>query len=368
MGASDGEGSERMPSVRRDPGTATIRDVARLAGVAVGTVSKVMNRPDRCRSESRARVLEAAARLNFNPNAMARRLSMGMSRMLAYCYGPGMSPLPTPFGSMLVRALVDEASNAGYNVVFIQASRGTGGRLKVPELVLSRGVDGLLLHGADRELIETLSSTKAPLVTIDGHGANPGVISVDNDDYGGTCLGVRHLASLGYTRIGFLGWPLKEGDEFARLTFEGFRDTMVAAGMEANLRYAILERDLGSMVVQALDLLQGSHPPEAFFCSGDEVACGLIGACLRKGITVPGDLAVVGMDDLDVSRYIIPSLTTVKIHAEDMARQAVRMLIEVVAGSYSGPAKVTWRNSMVVRESCRRVAAGAVGLGRNERL
>ncbi|MCX8068574.1 MAG: LacI family transcriptional regulator [Anaerolineae bacterium] len=337
------------------PDRPTSRDVARLAGVSRTTVSLVLNNvPDvHISPETRQRVLEAARQLNYYPDASARRLVSGKTRTIALVWhrGPDQT-YRDAFLPGLLQGVSRAAHHYGYYVLFRPIEPDEPDDAWV-ELARGRHTDGLILSGPRSDDIALLDLHREgfPLVL---HGQFPGadIPSVDVDNERGAMTALRHLLALGHRRIGMItNAPLAYTASHQRLT--GYRRALEEAGIafeEALVRYGNFDEESGRRAMESLLALE--ERPTAVFVASDMVAVGALRALREHGLRVPEDMALVGFDDIAVSRYLTPALTTVHVPAFGLGWSAAELLIRIVEGDIPNETQVRLETELVVRESC----------------
>ncbi len=336
----------RAPRRRRRPATVTIHDVAARAGVSVATVSRVLNRKTAVREETSRQVLEAARSLRYVPNIAARALSIRRSHTI----GIVLPEVHGEFFSEVIRGIDLAARRAGYHILVSGSHSDRDEMLAVLEAMRGR-VDGLVVMSPDvavTALREQFVSDQ-PLVLlnsmVDGHDG----ITIDN--YGGAQAIVRHLAELGHTRIAFVKGPEQNADATERL--RGYRHALRQTGAE---RSPDLEfgGDFSeeSGYAAGMQILATRPRPTAIFASNDAMAVGVLSAFSGSGFSVPGDLSVVGFDDIPIARYLAPPLTTVKVDMAELGRRAFELVFESIdGGAAHTPRHERIPTSLVVRQS-----------------
>ncbi|WP_432545834.1 LacI family DNA-binding transcriptional regulator [Kineococcus sp. SYSU DK004] len=304
-------------------------DVAREAGVAHVTVSRVLNAPDSVRPETRQRVLAAIDRLGYRRNDVARALKSGQTMTLGVVLaGAELFEL-----ARMLFGLETTASGAGYGISLARWQGTEQGALAdVIGRLTDRGADGVVAF-ADRPVAaEALDEVHVgvPLsVVMSGRLSNPAVSTVEIDQDLGARLATRHLLSLGHRHIAHLAGSSATFDAAARL--EGWRAEVLAAGLDAT---GVLHGDLSARSGYELGLrLARTRPrPTAVFAANDAMATGLLAACAEVGLRVPQDLSVVGFDDLSASAYLVPALTTVRQDHFELGRRAADVVLGLMAG------------------------------------
>ena len=315
----------------KDP--VTRNDVAEYAGVSTAVVSYVVNEgPRKVAPETRERVLDAIRALGYRPNATARALRMGTTRTFGLITPDGGNPL----FAELAKAIDREAAARRYVVLQTSADGDPlTERAKIAEL-LTRQVSGLLLVAPTAD--PSLDDVEVPVIAI--NRVLPTVSSVRPAYREGARLGVEHLISHGHRTIGLViggaGHPERE---------LGWRDALEAAGLaEGPIARATFSREGGYRAAQTLLESQ----PTAIFASSDLQAIGVLRALHEAGVDVPGDVAVAAFDGTPETEYTWPPLTVVRQPVEQLAREAVRRLIE---GEESVDA-LTVPTELILRRSC----------------
>lgn len=297
---------------------ATIAEVARQAGVGVATVSRVVNGSPSVRAETRRRVLDAIDRLGYEPNPAARALSTGRTRAVGV-----IAPFFTrPSVMERLRGVSQVLSGAGYQLVLHDGALPAGG-----------GLDGLLsisLAPTDEEL-DRLAAAGVPVVLVDH--AHERLPAVHTDDVAGGALATGHLLELGHTRIAFVGDLEADHDGRASSARRraGYEQALAAAGVAldpALVRRGPHGREAAAAITR--ELLESDTPPTGLFAASDTQAVGALEAADAVGAAVPGDLSVVGYDDIELARYA--GLTTVAQPLEESGRRGAELLLAALGG------------------------------------
>lgn len=326
----------------------TIGDVARLAGVGRGTVSRVLNDRPNVDPATRARVLEAIATLDFVPSPTARRLSLRRTQTIAVI----LPFLTRPSAVERLRGVEDALVRGGYDMIVFNVETVERREAVFRDLPRRERVDGLIIislspHGSE---LDRLGGVGLPVVLVDAHHrALPRVVA---DDVLGGRLATRHLIALGHQRIGFIGdiprTPLAFTSSRLRLT--GVRREIANASllMPASL-IAIGDHSRRRATELATRMLTQRLPPTGIVCASDTQAAGVIEAASSLGMSVPGDLSVTGYDDLELADHL--GLTTVRQPLFDSGARAVERLLGLVAGAPAGALREVQPISLVVRRS-----------------
>lgn len=324
-----------------------ITDVAKRAGVSISTVSRVLNNTGYpVKPETRQRVLEAVNELGFRPNDLARGLLLKKSRTI----GLIIPDVSNPYYPELSLGVEATASGHGYSVIFCNTSRQADKLEHYVDVLLQKRADGIIIAGGGTDFApvsQALSDFDIEVTVIGRH--NLPFPSVQIDNVRAAYEVTSHLANLGHERIAFISGPLNRTSVHDRL--EGYRASLEERGIERDdrlLREGQFEAESGYSA--GLSLLEGGYRPTAIFAANDRMAIGAMAAAADLGMSVPGDLSVVGFDDISMASYVRPTLTTVALHGYEMGATAMGLLLKLFAGEECPP--VTWLPTrLVVRES-----------------
>jgi LacI family transcriptional regulator len=357
--AEDGEGSPHVRSVEpprsvRRSARPTIFDVARTAGVSYSTVSRVVNDARYVRGSTRERVQAAMAELGYVTHVTARALASGRTQAI----GLLAQEIANPFFASVILGVDQEVSAADYDLLLCTThSRREKEAAYVARL--SHGmVDGLLivLPTGLPEYVARLSGERYPFVLIDHDSAAPGCDVVNAANRVGTREGIAYLIGLGHRRIGFISGRPDVGASHER--YAGYREALSDAGIALDPALVVDGDFMGTRGHQAaLELLARPQPPTAIFASSDAAAVGVIGAARAMDLDVPGDLSVLGFDDITQPAYVGPGLTTVRQPLREMGRVAVRRLFERLADPLTEPVRVVVDTELVIRQTTARPAS-----------
>ncbi|HEU0013916.1 MAG TPA: LacI family DNA-binding transcriptional regulator [Longimicrobium sp.] len=310
----------------------TTHDVARRAGVSQATVSLVLGGNPRARvsAATRERVARAAAELGYRPNLMAR----GLVRRRSFALGVVVPDLSNPFFLELVTGVQRVAAEAGYAVLPGDVRETTPARHL--EALRARQVDGVILDGFGASALPEGALADLKVVLVDEPSERwPGVAS---DAPAAGRLAAEHLMALGHTRLAFMG-PATDAHGF-RMRERGFFQALRDAGLplpSARLRRVAPSVGGGMEAMRALLALRGGERPTAVFCGNDLLAAGALKACLAAGVAVPGEMSIVGCDDVELARVLTPELTTVRVPARELGARAARLLLRQLDDEASLP-------------------------------
>lgn len=323
----------------------TIRDVARHAGVAPITVSRVLNGADYVSLDVRRRVEAAISELGYVPNSVARSLRSRRTHTLALM----ISDLTNPFFTLVARGVERAANAAGYLLIICNTNESAEDEARRLDAVLERRVDGLLVvpAGGGSRAVELAGRHGVPIVLIDRRADGRLVDCVRCDSFGGSAALARWAAGLGHRKAGVLAGPagVSTADDRVRGFQDGFGDGAVTAERGA------LTTAEGSRLTDAL--LKAAPIVTLLFAANNFLAIGALRELRARGIAVPDAISLVGFDDLPTDIVTHPFLTVVGQPAEEMGERSVDLLLARIRGdSPSKPVDLLLPTELIVRDSC----------------
>jgi DNA-binding LacI/PurR family transcriptional regulator len=304
-----------------------IREIARRAKVSTATVSRAINRIPTVDPQLAKRVWKVVDELGYYPNTQARALVSGRSRI----FGLVVSEITNPFFPEIVQTFENLAVQHNYEILLTSTVHDPKRMESSVRRMIERRVDGvaILTFGMEDSLLEHLRFRKVPLVFVDVGPDVPGISNIRINYQSGIRQAVQHLAALRHTRIAFVTGPLHLKSALAR------RDAYKTAMQEIGLPVASEQIVVGDHTMEggmrALELISGHNRPTGVLCSNDMTAIGLMREAYDQGIRVPEDLSVVGFDDIRLSQFMIPPLTTVQMSQTELAQIAFNALINEVS-------------------------------------
>lgn len=332
-------------SARRSNRPPVMADVAKVAGVSVQTVSRVLNDGDYVAAATRERVLDAVSLLGYKPNVAARTLVTGRSRMIGVAtydttlYGPAST----------LAAIERAAHSADYftSIVTLQSLDRESLASAIERLQQHR-VDGILVVAPLTTAVNTLPylATRVPLVAVET-GPDQGVPVVAIDQHAGAVLATRHLLSLGHQTVHHLAGP--DGFLEAHQRLGGWRETLQAAG--ARIPPIVTGDWSARSGYEAGRRLLEQHTPTAVFSANDQMTLGLLRALKEAGLRVPHDVSLVGFDDIPEAAYFDPPLTTIRQDFGEIGRRGVRLLLDQFAPAEPTATHETIAPELVLRDS-----------------
>lgn len=335
----------------------SITDVAKLAGVGKGTVSRVLNNRPGVSERTAARVRHAIRDLGYRPNVQARRLARNVSDLI--CFVLSNRDFLHEFHSMVFKGVESYCSEAGRDLVFAlwrYSLDQEPSEITLPRIIAERGsVDGVILAGANRvECVKEISSMGLPCVAFGnnlvGCKSLSEVDAVWYDESMGTREAVRYLADMGHRHIRFVAnistpWFIRN--------CRAFRDAMFDLGLAPTTSTVGDATDYVEVAERAIkEILTDSEPPTALFAGNDNIGIALIRGLARNGIRIPQDISVIGFDDIPRCLEIDPNLTTIRVPKEDMGAECARFLFDRIANPGSTFGARVIPTHLVIRDSC----------------
>jgi LacI family transcriptional regulator len=334
---------------RKSSNSVTIVDVAREAGVSYSTVSRVFSGFEFVNDDTRQKVIEAATRLGYVVNLQARSLAGGRSNIIGL-----LAPaIDNGYISEIVAGIDQELAQWSYDLMLYTTHRYAGKEAFYVKTIANGLVDGLILVVplATENYLEALPNRDFPYVLIDQTDKTHGSTTVDATNWQGAYDATNYLISLGHRRIGIITGQLQLNSTTERL--DGYRAALDHA------RIPFVE----SLVVEgayqtrkghaaALKLLDVQPRPTAIFASNDLSAIGAIDAVRERGLNIPGDISIIGFDDIPQASLVYPKLTTVRQPLVQIGQVAARLLLEKIDNPEKEARRVTLATELVIRDSC----------------
>ncbi len=352
--AGGGDGGPDIEALLR---TATLHDVARAAGVSTATVSRTFNRPDAVREALRQRVQAAAAELRYIPNEAARALVSHRSRVV----GAIVPTIDNAIFAQGVAAIQARVEAAGYGLLLAACDYDPARELAQARTMVGRGIEALVLVGTrhDAALRALLQEHRIAYVCQGAYAPADEPACVGFDNRRAAYVATRYLLQLGHRRIGMVAGICKDNDR-ATSRVEGMRDAMAEAGLALPGRAA---GGVGPEVLWLVEsaytydaarlatrrLLAGASAPTALVCGNDILALGALRECQARGRSVPGQVSIVGFDDLAPARQSLPALTTIRVPTGAMGEAAADFVLSALSGG--SPVAVEIPFKLVIRAS-----------------
>jgi LacI family transcriptional regulator len=343
------------------PGVTTLADVARRAGVSISTASYVVTGTRPVGDETRQRVLEAIAETGYTPDTVARSLRSSRSETI----GLVLPDIRNPFFSSVVDGVETEARAQRQTLLLVNSGEDPDREIEALHQLRSRRVDGLIVgltRDTPRGALVSLHKSRTPVVFVDRAGPPEfDQVLVANDV--ATRVMVDHLVGAGHRRIGMIAGV--RGISTAEERIEGFRQGLELAGLPLDGSQIVDGGSRRELARQAVTEVLGSGARfDALVIGNNDMALGALEALSNLGLRVPGDIAVVSLDDLPWGHLLASPLTAVVQPSFSMGREAMRLLLRRIAAPDAAPREVRLRPGFVHRSSCGcRSDAPAPGLG-----
>ncbi|MFD1772700.1 LacI family DNA-binding transcriptional regulator [Paenibacillus rhizophilus] len=329
---------------------ATLKEVAKLAGVSTATVSNVINETKYVSDEVKKQVFAAMKELSYVPNDVAKSLRVKESRLI----GLMISDITNPFFSLVVRGIEDTLAKEGYNVLLCNTDSNIDKEKEYLKVLLGKRIDGLIVSssGDTEQFFREMADIDVPLVFLNRCPAPLISDVVTTDNVKGAYLATEHLIGHGYRRIGIITGPLCISTGRDRL--KGFKQAMNEYGLEVDnklIKEGLFNVQSGYSLIK--DFMSESVKPEAVFISNNFMTLGAYHYFHDAGISVPGDLAVVGFDDPDWARIANPPLTAIRQPDYEQGERVAQLIMQrIKTGNQSEPQEIYLNPSLIARKSC----------------
>ena len=344
-------------SGRRGNNVVTIHEVARHAGVSPMTVSRVVNGESNVRESTRAKVSASIRALHYSPNLAARSLASANAVRVGLLYS---NPSAAYLSEFLVGSL-EQSSISGCQLI-IEKSDGPDSERAAIEKMVRTGADGVILPPPlcdSEEALSAVAEADIPAVVVATGRPAPGLSAVSIDDFAAAHSMTRRLLSLGHKEIGFImGHPNQTASE---QRYKGFMAGLHEAGIKADPKLVAQGYFTYRSGLEAAEkLLRLPRRPTAIFASNDDMAAATVAVAHRMGLDVPRDVTIAGFDDTPLATTVWPALTTVRQPIAEMAREAVKLLLDQIRRKRSGaepePVQKLLEFTLIPRESTGRVS------------
>lgn len=328
----------------------TIKDVAERAGVSVVTVSRAINHPEIVSEKRAQRIQKAIDDLGYTPNAAARSLVIKSTKVIGVLL-PDINNIYLP---SVVSTLTDELEKRGYTI-FLCTTGGTREKeARIIRIMQEKRVDGMILLGtrpieAESHVLEQ-AARSIPVVILD-YTTNCNMYCVRADEAAGMELAVKHLVTLGHSKIALINGEKNFTTNFYKQI--GYETALRNSGIGLRPEYIIASSPYYDGGIEGTEqLLNLPDPPTAIVTAGDQIAMGAYYAAQRRGYRIPQDISIVGFSGSPTSAYIYPPLTTVNQHGPESACQAALLLVKIIEGREISDRNIIITPSLIVRESC----------------
>jgi LacI family transcriptional regulator len=328
----------------------TANDVARLAGVSIGTVSRVVNRNPTVAPEAKRRVEAAIAQLGWSPNAVAQSMRTASTRMIGCIFSDIRNPLYTS----IIKGAEEALSAQGYVLMIASSHESSEREAALIDLFARRRADGLLLSLADetsQPVIDAISAAKVPTVLVE-RNLPLDVASVGTDHRAGMKRATQYLISLGHQRIALITGG--QNNRAGRERLRGYIDAMQEAGININQDLLRLDSLSSNYAFNETQYLLGlTVPPTAIISGGNQMLAGVLRATRLKGVTIPTQLSVINSGDTELAELATPPVTVIRWDLEAVGREGATLLIKMITGTVAkNSGRIELPNEIILRESC----------------
>ncbi|MGC1064543.1 LacI family DNA-binding transcriptional regulator [Pantoea agglomerans] len=324
----------------------SIQKIARMAGVSVATVSRVLNNSDSVKPANRQKVLEAIEESNYQPNLLARQLRTARSSMILVL----VSDISNPFCAEVVKGIEEQAEKNGYRILLCNSGADIARSRSSLQLLSGKMVDGIITMDAFSKLPELSQLIgRAPWVQCAEHDDNGQISCVGIDDDVAAQSVVHYLAGQGRQRIALINHDLRY--RYARLRQQGYAYQLKEQQLAWQAIVYASELSFSAGKAAMNQLLAGETRPDAVFAVSDTLAAGAMAAIQQAGLRIPQDIAVVGFDGSELADMVSPPLTTLAQPSREIGRRACELVLQKIIRPDSPPQCVIMQGELVVRAS-----------------
>ena len=324
---------------------ATIRDVSKIAGVSVATVSRTLSKPDKVSKKTRKIVEAAIEETNYKPDILARNFRTRKSSTIVVL----VPDITNPFFSRVIRGIEQTAQSLGYAVLLGDTQSLRSREYAYANMVKTSQADGIIQLDCHIPF-EDKNDAAAPLVNACDCVRGTDIPTVELDNAAAAMTMTEHLIALGHTNIGLITGPVSSTITQDRLN--GYKLALNNASIEFNpANITVGDYSISSGTLAACDLLKMQKQPSAIFCMNDEMAIGAIQQAKKIGLNVPRDISVAGFNNISFAEYCEPPLTTISQPAEEFGTQAMSKLYDVINGNESKNKNTYLPFELIVRDS-----------------
>ena len=307
----------------------TIKEIAKLAGVSTTAVSFVINNKNGISDRTRSKVLEIIKQTNFIPSLNSRRLFFKKSYNISLVIKQSSSPFSDLFYFEITKGVLDKSKEYGYNIVFTEIYIKNG-IVQIPEIIKQNDSDGIIfLQDTEQPILNAIEKLEIPYVVVDAHTTNPTFTCVDANAEISSYTATKYLIDKGHRNIAFIGSSYIS--DYYLQSFSGYKNALEEIDISIPSSWIqINATDEFSAYKCMGSILKSTPVPSAVFCAGDIFAIGAIRCVKDSGLDVPGDISFIGVDDILLSRYVEPALTTIKIDKLHMGTLAMELLVRKI--------------------------------------
>lgn len=331
----------------------TIRDIARLTGVSIATVSRALNESPRIKPATKEKILKVVSQKGYRPDPIARGLSAGKTTNIGFV----LIDISNPFYSPIIRAIEERVEAENHYLLLCNTEHSSAKESKYINVLVENKISGLIVSPLQKkwDYLKLLKASKIPFVFILASlGEKYDCVDVDNVK--GAYNAVNHLINLGHKRIAYISRGLLHKHP-ASQRLKGYKKALADNGLPFNQTLVVNTiTDQGKIeegYQSTSKLLSLPEKPTAIFAFNDLIAIGCMKALKEKGIRIPEDIAVIGFDDIEIAPFLEPPLTTVRIPQYEIGKTAVRILFEKINRINENEyRKICFEPQLIIRKSC----------------
>jgi len=332
--------------------TVTIKDIARYTGVSVSTVSRVLNNKPDVKAETKLKVSTAIKKLGYSPSSVARGLVLKRSNVLGFV----VPDITNPNFPELARGVVEKARQYGYSVIFFDTNNDNHVEKEAINLLRSKQVDGIIVSfsEANQNELGKLKEENFPAVQIYRKSPNSVISTIAIDNVDSAYKAVMYLFSLGHKRIGHLttGSSTLSGAE----RLEGYLKAYKESRLEQRKEWIFAGPHSAATGYTGMKaFLEQEQTVTAVFASHDLMAVGAYEAVFERGLSIPGDISIIGHDNIKISKLVHPKLTTIDTFKDKLGQAGVKLLMEEIAERTRMNKEMVFKTKLIVRDSTSRI-------------
>jgi LacI family transcriptional regulator len=331
--------------------TASIKDVAKEAGVSIATVSRVLNDIDVVNEDTKKKVVEAIAKLGYRPNIIARSLKTQKTSTI----GIVIPDISSQFYPEIVRGAEDVANIYKYNIILCNTDNDSEKEMEYLHVLKEKMIDGVLYMSSSLEdnIMELINTLQIPMVLVETTDSKHSLPSVTIDNEQAGYDGVQYLINKKNKRIAYIGTHEKALNAGA-LRYKGYKKALEDNGIELDTSIVNFGGIKAKNGVVGMNNILKNSKVDAVFCSSDEIAMGAINALREHNISVPSDVDVMGFDNIYSAAVFYPKLTTVAQPMYDMGSVGMRMLIKIIGKKPLESTDYILKHRIIERDSCKK--------------
>lgn len=330
----------------------TVKDIALKAKVSKMTVSRVFSNPNNVAKETREKIEKIAEKMGYRPNLIARSLSACRSMTIGIVMPKTKDVFLDVYITQILSGISDVTQDLDYRIMFFPFDYDKHQPSFYVSIARSNIVDGIILLKTrkDDEGIERLSQTNFPFILVNNKKYSNKISFVDSCNIKGAGLAVEHLYKLGHRKIAIVTGEMHETNAIDR--FNGYKKTMEKLKLPVRKEWIINGKFSEETAYQAgKKLFESKNLPTAIFCSDDYMAIGVMKRIKEVGLSVPKDISIVGFDDIEISSYIKPSLTTIRQPIHEIGKVAAELLLDLIEKKKKTPLRKILDVELITRES-----------------